>query len=448
MRAPERDVDAELSFHLDERVADLTGRGMQPQVARAQAVAEFGDVATVRRGLVAIDGRVARHRSRAERWAWLVQDFGYVLRSLRRSPAFVITVAITLSLGIGANTAIFSLLDRLFLSPPPGVAHPGQIRRVYRLDPATRRPLSAALSPEVRSVFSYPEFRALQTVAFAGAPLGGYSVDTSPLGRGADAVDVGVADVLADYFAVLGVQPERGRFFSPEELRVEVPMPVAVIGDALWHTRFGARPDVVGSAAYVGGHRYTIIGVTPPRFHGADNNAIDVWLPMNVSGWASGQQRWYEGTNSMWIQVLGMADGRAAVTRMQQAATTAFRHDARLPDSLATARIGPLVATSADEFNQREVAVATRLGGVAVIILLIACANVAGLFMVRGVRRRREIAVRLALGISRQRLVGLLLLESLVVSAIAGAVALVWRSGRWPRCAVYSCRACGGSMRQ
>ncbi len=125
-------MDAELRFHFEERIAELIDAGTPPDPARMQALAEFGDVAAVRARLVAIDRRIAVHRSRTERWEWVGQDLRYVLRSLRRSPGFVVMVALTLALGLGANAAIFSVLDRLFLQSPPGIAHPDQVRRIYR----------------------------------------------------------------------------------------------------------------------------------------------------------------------------------------------------------------------------------------------------------------------------------------------------------------------------
>jgi predicted permease len=421
-RSPAREVDTELAFHFDERIAELIARGLTPAGAQAKAAAEFGDLTTIRRGLVAIDSRVARRRDAKERWEWIGQDLRYVVRSLRRSPGFVVTVALTLALGLGANVAIFSILDRLFLAAPPAIAHPESIRRVSRISlPGPRD--AGSRQPFIESVFAYGQFRDL-ALAMPGVDVAGYATDQGRLGRGDDARDAGITTLVGDYFGLLGVPAQVGRLFTSGELRPETPTFLAVLGDRIWRDQFAARRDVIGQAIELDGRRFTVIGVAEPDFHGADNDAVDVWIPMNTQELGGGE-RWYEGTHTFWIQILLRPRPPITDKQLSSVATNVFRHGSVMPDSTARAVIDPLVRRAPTESNTREVAIATRLSGVAFIMLLISCANIANLLLARGMYRRREIAVRLALGVSRRRLVALLLAESLCVSAIGAAAGLM-----------------------
>ncbi len=221
-RGAEREVDAELAFHLEERVAELISAGRAPDAARAEALREFGDVAAVRAGLVAIDAQIANRRSWRERTEWIGQDLRYVVRALTRSPGFVVTVSLTLALGIGANAAIFSLLDRLFLRAPAGITRPESVHRIYRLDPAraSRRVHIDDVpgnSIDVSSVFSYDDFAVLVQTAPRSAQIGGYTTDARKLRHGGEAVSLRVQYVLGDFFGVVGVQPAHGRLFQADE---------------------------------------------------------------------------------------------------------------------------------------------------------------------------------------------------------------------------------------
>jgi predicted permease len=419
---PGREVDAELQFHFDERIRELVMGGADPASARAQAQREFGDVGDVRAGLIAIDTRFARKRGWSERVEWLGQDLRYVQRSLRRSPGFVITVVVTLALGLGANAAIYSLLDRLFISPPPGVVRSNQVHGLIRVDTNAIVANTAERAPQSRRyLFSYPELQRLRATLPGTMALGGYSHRVMDLAATDDTRPVNVGFVVGDYFPVLGVGAARGRLFTAEELRVETPAPVAVISDALWHRQFGGRNDVVGAALVIDGQRCTVIGVLPRHFHGADNDAIDLWIPMNNDGW--GTWRWYQNAYYFFTTVIVRTATPADGMRVQLAASTAFRAGGQSRDSLARAELGPLISVNAPAQGQRQVAIAIRLAGVASIILLIAMANVINLLLARGARRRREIAVRLALG-SGRRVVTLLLMESMVI-AVAGGTGAV-----------------------
>ena len=407
---------------------------MSTDEARSAVRREFGDVEAVRSGLVIIDRRIVRRRDFRDRWDRAVQDFGSVVRSLRRAPGFLTMVSITLALGIGVNVAIFSLLDRLFFSPPPGIAHAGNVRRIYRINPPAeglrmrRAGLQVPVGPTAQSFFDYPQIEELQTARPPGVVVAGYSWDTFIVGRGADAVTVSGTYVLGDYFGVLGVRPQLGRLFAAGETQIDAFDQVAIISEHLWNAQFSSRPDVVGQPINLNGHRYTIVGVVAGSFHGTDNDASDVWLPMGTERWENdGDPMWYRpkgGGRTFIIRLIAQVSTPREAIALEQAATGAFRTDAFRPDSLASARLGALIEPSLPDGDDKNVTIATRLGGMSMILLLIACANVANLLLARGMRRRREIAIRLALGMSRRRLIGLLLSESVTVATIGSVIAL------------------------
>jgi predicted permease len=432
-RNPAGEIDAELTFHFEERIAALMAEGRTLAEARTRAASEFGDVESVRAGLVMIDRRIAEQETHREWWDGVRGDVRYVFRSLGRSPGFVIAVALTLALGLGANAAIFSLLDRLFLRPQPGVVHPADIHRIYEYQPPKPgEPPPSAAHPRqyVQAVFTYSHYRELRSAIPAGIPLAGYYTGTAAYGAGDQAPRLAETYVIGDYFSLLGARPAAGRFFAPEELRVETPLALVVISARLWKRQFGASPEAVGQRIEIDGHRYVIIGVAATPFHGPDNDAVDLWVPLNtLYGFQSTQSPWYESTHSFNIRLLFRAATATELAAATQGAATVFRHGSVFPDSLADARIGGVVEPVMPGFDQSSVNIATRLAGVSLIILLIACANVGNLFLTRGMRRRKEIAVRLSLGVTRRRLMRLLLLEALVLALAAAVIALgvaVW----------------------
>ena len=426
----QRDIDAELRFHLDARIEALVEQGMTRDAARAQALAEFGDVAATRETLRAIDRRVAKRRGRLELLEALRTDMAYAARSLRRTPVVSLTIALTLALGIGANVAMFSVLDMIYLRPPTGVAQPTPIRRVWSEE-------HFAAAREFQSGFDYSQFAAIQKAVGDRADAVVFSFGWKHrIGRGETAPTASVVGTMAGYFSFLGVRPSIGRFYSADESPLSGAPPVAVISDALWHRQFAGDSAIIGRPIDLGPYRFTIIGVAAPGFRGTELEAADVWMPLFQ--WVEIQGRrwdigWWQNPNingmSVLLRLRGEANEAELIRRMS--------HALRAPgvgfkqDTAAVAALGAINHARGPGATTSEVQVATRLAGVAVIVLLIACANVVNLLLARAVSRKREIAVRLALGISRSRLVRLFVAESLLLAVVAAVAAIggaVWGS--------------------
>jgi len=427
-RRPEDEVDAELRFHFDERIAELTAQGMAPDVARARAHEEFGDVNAVRTRLEEIDRRSASRRRRADWWESAFDDVRFAVRGLRRSPGWTAVALLTLTLGIGANAAIFTVADRMFLRAPSGIVDPVRLRRLY-----VRSDWTVDKSTVINSEVSFAAFQTLAAgLADRAQVVANTRPDTVPLILGDARTTVRVTYVSDKYFAVLGVHPASGRFFVRDEDRMGSGPPVAVISYPLWRQRFGGDPDVLGRTVEIAFQPYTIIGIAAREFVGADLDAVEVWLPLSMLGAPpiSESMPWYSvWRSSVNVQVLARLSNRATGEWLSSAGTAIWRRgelasEVRSPDTSAVLLTGPLLELRGPSVTPATAAaVEARLVGVAVIVLIIAGANVASLLFVRMFGRRREIAIRLALGVSRRRLLMQFLTESVVLAMAAGTAA-------------------------
>jgi predicted permease len=424
----ERDVDDEIHFHIEERVADLVGRGWTADAAREAAMREYGDVARSQRELAEVDHRRLGRKRRREIFMSTWDDLRYSARSLLRRPALMAISVSALTISIAANAVLFGVIDQLMLRPPSGVAAPDEVKRIY---------FSQHYGKDVSTgpVTSYPMVTALQS----GVPaleVAAFWSGTHTLGLGRDATSLQIQIVSGNYFSVLGVVLPAGRAFTAAEDDPSNPTRVAVVSDTYWRSELGEARDAIGRSVTIDGSPFTIIGIAPPKFSGIDRERTDMWVPVSALATQGFGAKWSTNAHSYWVQTIGRLRPGATAQLAESQGTAAFRNEIRAEkdpwrDSVGTMVLGTLIGTRTPNGFNPESKVSLWLMGVAMIVLLIACANVANLLIARTLERKREIAVRLALGVSRGRLLRQLLSEAALlagVAAVASVIVAQWAS--------------------
>ncbi len=419
----DRELAQELQAHLDLLARDYEQQGMRATESRAAARRQLGNLTALRE-----QSRDAWGFPRLEH---LAQDVRYALRGLRRSPGFTAAVVLTLGLGIGANAAMFGVIDRLMFRPYPLLRDPATVHRVYLETTFDGRTNASTTFPYTRYLDLARETPRL--AAHAAVSEWRFGV-----GSGGDVQVRKVAGVSASFFEFFDAPPALGRYFSAAEDSVPMGALVAVIGHAMWKSEF-ASANVTGRTLKVGKLVYTIIGVAAEGFVGTVSGRVpDVFVPITTipaNLGPSSQFDYFTKYNWDWTEVLvRRAPGvsveavSADLSRAYVLSRAAARHinPRVLADSLVRPRAiaGP-VKTAGGPGAGPESKVLLWVTGVAMIVLLIACASVANLMLARVIRRRREITVRLALGVSRARLVTQFLTESLLMAALGGVAGLL-----------------------
>ena len=433
----DRELDDELSDHLALKIEQYVSQGVAPAEARRRALLDLGG----------LDQTKERCRD-TRRINWLqdlTQDLRFALRTLRKSPAFTAVAVLTLGLGIGANTAIFSFIDAVLLRALP-VKDPQQM--VLLAWTARGKPKNHGASGygdcrERGCSFSLPFFHAIdaQATAFAGMAAFAGPIDVDLSGNGTASIAQGTY-VSGDFFSTLGVNAFIGRPLTPADDTVSAP-PAIVLNYAYWTRAFGSDRSVIGRTVELDNIAATIVGVSDPYFTNlTPGKTQDFFMPISLANrvrdeW-SGNQNYLTDAGNWWVVMLGRLKRGVSLGQAQAAATTIFRNEMLHgatpffdPEDAPAITLRPAQAGLNGETSSWAAPLYISLAIVG-FILLIACANVAGLTLARSATRHKEMAVRFALGAGRARLIRQLLTESLLLSLAGGLLGVLlafWRIG-------------------
>jgi len=409
----EKQLDAELRDHLERQISDYIAAGMSPEEARRRAHLDFGGLESIK--------QQTRESRRGNFLETLFQDLAYGVRMLKKSPSLTIIVVITLALGMGVNTAIFSVLNGWLFRPLP-VRAPEQIH------------VLAFSQDHNGSNFSYPDLLDFRKQSEVFSDLFAYGLSVAGLSANGTPREFGYSSVTGNYFSALGVTPALGRFFLPDEGETPGAPLLIVLGNSYWQKNFGSDPGVVDIQVLVNGRPATIIGVAPKDFHGTlFAIEMDGYLTLNAMAMAKESSQFWTDRRDRRLIVLGRLKPNLSASQATMSSDiTAQRLAAQYPSTNkdVTIRVIPeRLARPAVFVSSFVPFIAGLFFVLAGLVLLLACMNVANILLARAAARQREMAIRSALGAGRSRLLRQMLTESLLLSLLGGILGVLF--GKW-----------------
>lgn len=433
----EQDLEREIRSDLDLETEEQQENGLSPEEARYAARRAFGNAALVKEEV-------------REMWGWtyletLWQDLRFGGRQLRQNPGFTVTAVLTLALGIGANTAIFSLVNAVFLRPLPGVRSPDNL---VLFSDGTEEGSFVANTPDAGtlSMYSYAlynrlrhQLRLFDDVAAQQSNTTGAVVERPGSDSGSAAGPASARCVSANFFDVLGVQALLGRTFRAEDQTAPGANPVLVLSYGYWQRRFGADPSLIGAQLTVNGFPYTVVGISPPNFIGTKvGTATDFWVPITMQEqFMRHESRLSPNDKTWWLLLiarikqgvpLSQAQAEVNIALQQYLAETAVSAGDNALGRRVRADLFPGGKGVLSPRSQFGPSLLVLMGAVAM-LLLIACINVSHLLLARSLRRQSEVTLKLALGASRARIIRQLITEGLLLSVLGGMAGLAL--GQW-----------------